>query len=291
MVATVEKATFVYGGGFSRSEKFLAEKGLTCCPPIAHSDLEDGTSANSSSSSTHTSASTSSSNGGEVVVLPPRAKSEWGAVVTDLDLRDLRILQMVEANSVCTIFEYYKLGLLMGVPHDVLTRNATKVNRMEMLVAARQMNSQLDVPDFFCNYLNWCVSVDMRQAYENKRFMQPLDLPLDMDNWQPSSSTERRQTIFENALFSFASFLCSVDHLNHADAVKPNDEERKMHTSSELMQLENEDELVNSRYAILVYEFLFQFGIQIDYLKKMGEEMFPHSEPSVWTCACYCTSS
>ena len=144
------------------------------------------------------------------------------------------------------------------------------------------MNSQLDVPDFFCDYLNRRVSVDVRQAYENKRFMQPFDLPLDMDNWQPSSLTERRQTIFGNALFSFASILCAVDHLNHADAVEPNDEERKMPTSLELMQLENEDELINSRYSILVNKFLFQFGIRIDYLNKMGEEMFSHSEPSVW---------
>ena len=189
---------------------------------------------------------------------------------------------MVEANSVCTLFEYYKLGLSMGVPHDVLTRNATKVHRMEMLVAARQMNSHLDVPDFFCDYLNRRVSLDVRQAYENKRFMQPLDRPVDMDDWQPSSSTERRQTIFENALFSFASILCAVDHLNHADAVEPNEEEKKMPTSSELMLLENKDELINSRYTILVNEFLFQFGIQIDYLKKMGEEMFPHSEPAMW---------
>ena len=94
--------------------------------------------------------------------------------------------------------------------------------------------------------------MDMPQAYENKRFMQPLDLPLDMDDWQPSSSMERRQTIFE-----------------------PNDKERKIPTSLELMQLENEDELINSRYSILVNEFLFKFGNQIDYLKKMGEEMFP----------------
>ena len=105
--------------------------------------------------------------------------------------------------------------------------------------------------------------------------MQSLDLPLNMDNWQPSSSTERRQTIFENALFSFASILCAVDHLNHADAVEPNDKERKMPTSSELMQLENEDKLVNSRYVILVNEFLFQFGIQIDYLKKNGRGNVP----------------
>ena len=91
--------------------------------------------------------------------------------------------------------------------------------------------------------------------------MQPLDLPLDMDNWQPSSWTERRQSIFENALFSFASILCAVDHLNHADAVELNDEERKMPTSLELMQLENKDEVINSRYSILVNEFLFKFGI------------------------------
>ena len=155
----------------------------------------------------------------KLLFCPLRAKSERGVVVTDLDLRDLRILQMVGANGVCTIFEYYKLGPSMGVPQDVLTRNATKDDRMEMLVAAQQMNSQLDVPDFFCDYLNRRVSMDVLQAYENKRFMQPLDLPLDMDDWQPSSLTERRQTIFENALFSFVSILCAVDHLNHTDAV------------------------------------------------------------------------
>ena len=60
---------------------------------------------------------------------------------------------------------------------------------------------------------------------------------------------------------ALASILCAVDHLNHADAVEPNDRERKMPTSLELMQLENEDELINSRYSILVNEFLFQFGI------------------------------
>ena len=101
----------------------------------------------------------------------------------------------------------------------------------------------------------------MWQAYENKRFMLPLDRALNMDDWQPSSSMDRRQTIFEYALFYFASILCAVDHLNHADAIELNDEERKMPMSFELMQLKNEDELVNSRYDILVNEFLFQMGI------------------------------
>ena len=138
LVATVEKLPASMVEGFQEVKEILAEKGLTRCPPIARSDLEDGTSASSSSrsSSTCTSASTSSGNRGEVVVLPPESEIGMGAVVTDLDPRDLRILQMVGANSVCTIFEYYKLGLSMGVPHDVLTRNSTKVDRMEMLVAA-----------------------------------------------------------------------------------------------------------------------------------------------------------
>ena len=93
--------------------------------------------------------------------------------------------------------------------------------------------------------------------------MQPLDRALNMDDWQLSSSTHRRQTIFENALFCFASILCAVDHLDHADAIESNDEEEgKMPPSSwKLMQLESGDELVNSRYDILVNEFLFQFGI------------------------------
>ena len=67
--------------GFQEVKEILAEKGLTRCPPIAHSDLEDGTSANSrsSSSSTSTGASTSSSNGEEVVVLPPKSKIRTGS--------------------------------------------------------------------------------------------------------------------------------------------------------------------------------------------------------------------
>ena len=106
--------------GFQEVKNILAEKGLTRCPPITHSDLEDGTSTRSSSSSS-TGASTSSGNGEKKSLFcPPRTKSEWGAVM-DLEPRDLRILQMVEANSVCTLFEYYKLGLSMGVPDNVLT--------------------------------------------------------------------------------------------------------------------------------------------------------------------------
>ena len=77
-----------------------------------------------------------------------------GEVVTDLDLRDLRILQMVEGNNVCTLFEYYKLGLLMGVPDEVLARNTTKISRLEMLVLARQLNRELEVSDFFCDFLH-----------------------------------------------------------------------------------------------------------------------------------------
>ena len=70
--------------GFQEVKEILAEKGLTRCPPIAHSDLEDGTSANNSSSSTSststsTSASTSSGNGGEVVVLPPESEIGTGS--------------------------------------------------------------------------------------------------------------------------------------------------------------------------------------------------------------------
>ena len=145
---------------------------------------------------------------------------------------------------------------------------------MEMLVAARTMNSELDVPDFFCDYLNRHVSVDMRQAYENKRFMEPLDRALNMDNWPPSLLTHRKQAIFENALFCFASTLCAVDHLDHADAIEPNKEERKILMSFELMQLENGDELVNPRYDILVNEFLFQLGIQIEHLKELREKTF-----------------
>ena len=67
--------------GFQEVKEILAEKGLTRCPPIAHSDLEDGTSASSSSSSssTRTSTSISSGNGGEVIVLPPESEIGTGS--------------------------------------------------------------------------------------------------------------------------------------------------------------------------------------------------------------------
>ena len=66
--------------GFQEVREILAEKGLTRCPPIAHSHLEDGTSANSSSSSSSsTSASTSSGNRGEAVVLPPEREIRMGS--------------------------------------------------------------------------------------------------------------------------------------------------------------------------------------------------------------------
>ena len=47
-----------------------------------------------------------------------------------------------------------------------------------------------------------------------------------------------------------------------------------MPLSLDLMQLENGDDLVHSSYDILVNEFLFQLGIQIGYLKGVGEKMF-----------------
>ena len=62
--------------GFQEVKEILAEKGLTRCPPIARSDLEDGTSASSSSSSsTHTSTSISSGNGGGSRCSAPRERN------------------------------------------------------------------------------------------------------------------------------------------------------------------------------------------------------------------------
>ena len=205
-----------------------------------------------------------------------------GEVVMDLDPKDLRILQMVEGNNVCTLFEYYKLCLSMGVPDQVLARNATKISHLELLVLARQLNSGLDVSDFFCDFLDRCVLIDVHQFYENKKAILPLDRTLNMDDWHPSLSMHRKQTTFEYALFYLATTLCAIDHMNHADAIEPNDEERRMPTSFELMNLENGDDLVNSRYHILVNEFLFQLSVQIDYLKRLGEEMYLDCDSSTW---------
>ena len=103
-----------------------------------------------------------------------------------------------------------------------------------------------------------------------------------MNNLQAGSMMNRKQIIFEYALFCFASILCAVDHLNNADVIELNDEERRMPTLFDLMQLENGDDMVNSRYDILVNEFLFQLGIQIGYLKSLGEKMFSDCDPPTW---------
>ena len=103
-----------------------------------------------------------------------------------------------------------------------------------------------------------------------------------MDDWHLSSSMHRKQTIFEYALFCFATTLCAIDHMNHADSIEPNDGERRMPTSFELMNLENKDELVNSRYDILVNEFLFQLSVRIDYLKELGDKMYSNCDPGTW---------
>ena len=182
----------------------------------------------------------------------------------------------------CTLFEYYKLGLSMGVPDEVLSRNERKTHRLEMLVLARLLNSEIDVSDFFCDYLHRRVFVDVRQFYENKKALTPLTRPLNMKDWEPNAQTGRKQTIFEYALFSFASILCAVDHLNHADAIEPNGGEKRVPTSFELMQFENGEELVNSRCDILVNEFLFQVGVRIEHLKTMGEKMFQDPDPATW---------
>ena len=194
----------------------------------------------------------------------------------------MRILQTVESNNVCTLFEYYKLGLLMGVPDEVLTRNATKFFHLEMLVLARQLNRELEVSDFLCDFLHRCVLADVQQFYENKKAILPLDHALNMDDWHPSSLMDRGKTIFEYALFCFCNdSLCHRPH-ESADVIEVNDEERGMPTSFELMNLKSGDELVNSRYDILVNEFLFQLGIRIDYLKRLGDEMYLDHDPSTW---------
>ena len=54
--------------GFVEVKDILAERGLTHCPPITPSDMEDGTSGSSTSASAST--SSGSGNGGEVIEPP-----------------------------------------------------------------------------------------------------------------------------------------------------------------------------------------------------------------------------
>ena len=81
--------------GFEEVKNIFAEKVLMHCPPITHSDFEDGASGSSSSSSTAPA---------PVVGVASFLKGE---VVTDLDLKDLRILQMVKSNSLCSPCKVY----------------------------------------------------------------------------------------------------------------------------------------------------------------------------------------
>ena len=136
--------------------------------------------------------------------------------------------------------------------------------------------------------------VDVRQFCENKKAILPLNCALNMDDWHPSSPMDREKTIFEYAkqkeyaLFSFATTLCAIDYINHPDGIEVNDEERGMPSSFELMNLESRDKLVNPRYDILVNEFLFQLGVQIDYLRRLGEEMYFDHDPSTWDMCLPC---
>ena len=62
--------------GFEEVKNIFAKKGLTHCPPITRSDLEDGgRSASSSSSSASTSSGSGGSCGGETIMPAPTRRS------------------------------------------------------------------------------------------------------------------------------------------------------------------------------------------------------------------------
>ena len=98
----------------------------------------------------------------------------------NLDARDLTILQTVVNNNAITSFDYYRLGLSMGIPDEVLTSNYNNPSRLEMLVCAKLINYRLSDEEFMCDFLDARVSTDVRQFYHNKQAILPSEKELAM---------------------------------------------------------------------------------------------------------------
>ena len=124
-------------------------------------------------------------------------------------------MQTVVNNNAATSFDYYRLGLSMGIPDEVLTPNYNNPSRLEMLVCAKLINYRLSDEEFMCDFLDARVSTDVRQFYHNKQAILPSEKELAMTVWSIPPDVTRNETYFEYASFTFATCLAALNFTSY----------------------------------------------------------------------------
>ena len=190
------------------------------------------------------------------------------------------ILQTVVNNNATTSFDYYQLGLSMGIPDEVLTPNYNNPSRLEMLVCAKLINYRLSDEEFMCDFLDARVSTDVRQFYHNKQVILPSEKELAMTVWSIPPDVTRNETYFEYALFTFATCLAALDFTSYLNLYSEDTDH--VPPSIKLMKTEKCDDLGDRRCDLIVNELIFQIGIRMDEVKEEGEKLYGDADPETW---------
>ena len=184
-------------------------------------------------------------------------------------------------NDVVTTFNYYRLGLSMGIPDKLLTQNYNNPSRLEMLVCAKLISYELATEDFMCLYLNTRVWMNIREFFNNKQVLIPSEKELNMDVWSiPISSAKRNETYFEYTLFTFASCLAALDFTNYYNLYS--EETDDLPPSMRLKKAERCRDLGDEESDLIVNEFLFQIGIQMEEVREEAAKLYGDAEPKSW---------
>ena len=208
------------------------------------------------------------------VAVPPFSQQH------NLDAQDLTILQTVVNNNAVTSFDYYRLGLSMGIPDEVLTPNYNNPSRLEMLVCAKLINYRLSDEEFMCDFLNARVSTVVRQFYHNKQAILPSEKELVMTVWSIPPDVTRNETYFEYALFTFATCLAALDFTSYLNLYSEDTDH--VPPSIKLMKTEKCDDLGDRQCDLIVNELIFQIGIRMDEVKEEGEKLYGDADPETW---------
>ena len=177
----------------------------------------------------------------------------------NLDVRDLTILQTVVNNNAVTSFDYYRLGLSMEIPDEVLTPNYNNPSWLEMLVCAKLINYRLSDEEFMCDFLNARVTTDARQFYHNKQAILPSEKELVMTVWSIPPDVTRNKTYFKYALFTFATSLAALDFTSYLNLYSEDTDH--VPPSIKLIKTEKCDDLGDHQCDLIVNELIFQIGI------------------------------
>ena len=200
-----------------------------------------------------------------MVAVPPFSQQH------NLHARDLTILQTVVNNNAVTSFDYYRLGLSMGIPDEVLTPNYNNPSWLEMLVCAKLINHRLLDKEFMCNFLNARVTTDVCQFYHNKQAILPSEKELAMTVWSIPPDVTRNETYFKYALFTFSTCLAALDFTSYLNLYSK--ETDNVPLSIKLMKMEKCHDLGDCQCDLIVNKLIFQIGIRMDEGKEEGEKL------------------